>query len=203
MRKLVVDKKTGFKIKDFYRPVIIRDERGILFYSTEDLLPRTTEFNLPAGTYFIDSGTFVSMSMPVPYTMIKLPPAQRWFYPSVGNFPVKFINNPNKCSVDWDNRVILFDHSFKEKPLPVIDFILSHEIGHKYYPGQTVVNGKLENEGECYADWFAANRMIKKGYNPSQIGFAQLDSLSDKQRKRKNLLINKIVDSYDKTRSRM
>lgn len=198
MRKLTLNKKTGFKIKEPFKPVIIRDERGILFYSTEELIPRAENFNLPRGTYFVDSGSFVSTPL-VRYNLIKLPAAQRWFYPSVTNFPVRFVNNPNKCSIDWDNKVILFDHSFKEKPLPVIDFILSHEIGHKYYPGQKIVDGKLDNEGECYADWFAANRMLKKGYNPSQIGYAQLESLSEKQRKRKNLLINKIISANGKT----
>lgn len=190
MRKLVVNKKSGFIVKDVYKPVVIRDERGILFYSTEDLLPRTKSFNLPCGTYFVDSGFFVSGDV-VKYSLIKLPPSERWFYPSIKNFDLQFVVNPSKCSIDWNRKIILMDHSFREKSWPIIDFILSHEIGHKFY------------STEDFADLFAANRMIIKGYNPSQIGYAQMDSLSSRNEGRKNLLFNKVIESYDKTRERM
>jgi hypothetical protein len=195
MRVLIVGEKTGFKIRDVYKPVIIRDERSILFYSTEDILPRAQFFNLPKGDYFVQSGSFEKLPKPIAYSLIRLPPVQRFFYPSTKNFQIEIVKNPHKCSIDWESRKILLDESFRDKPWPLIDFILSHEVGHKYY-------GDKENSELC-ADYFAANRMIKKGYNPLQIGYAQLDSLSGRQIERKNLLINKLINSYESTRTRM
>jgi hypothetical protein len=195
MRKLVVNKKTGLRIKDVYKPVIIRDDRMIIFYSTESMLPDCNVFNLPKGTYFVESGNFESLPSPIPFTLIKLPTGNRFFYPNAGNFPIKIVKNPNKCSIDWERKVILLDESFREKSWPIIDFILSHEIGHKYYGDKP--------DSEINADLFAANRMIKKGYNPSQIAYAQLDSLSGRQLERKNVLTQKIINSYERTRSRM
>lgn len=200
MRRLHITKKTGFKVRDPNVPIVIRDDRGFLFYSTEDTVPRTLFFNLPEGCYFVDSGMFTEMNSPFVYTLLKLPPAQRWFYPNVGGFDIKVVSNPNKCSIDWKGRQILIDHSFRDKPWPEIDFIISHEIGHKYYPGQKSIT---DNAGEKAADMFAYNRMIKKGYNPLQIGYAQLDSLSGKQIDRKDLLITKIIGAYDKTRNNL
>jgi hypothetical protein len=110
---------------------------------------------------------------------MEMPTAQRWFK-NPENFSVYFEENPNKCTVDFDTDSIVFDNSFKLAPLPKIYFILYHEFGHQLY------------ETEAYADMYAANMMLKKGYNMSQIGLSSLESLSSKQYERKNNLIDRL-----------
>ncbi len=180
MRKIVLTKKTGFDVTNVNVPINIRDYRGILFYSTEAMLPRVTKFNLPAGEYFIDSGYFTPRMFPVDYKLSVLPFPQR-FYPSTSNFRVVFKPNPNKCTVSWKTKEIIFDTSFMEKPLPQIDFILYHEEGHERF------------KTEKYADLYASNAMLGKGYNESQIGCAPLDTLSDAAYERKEYITNRIL----------
>lgn len=182
MYNLNVVQKTGFKISNPNIPVIIRDNRGILFYSTEDMLPRVTGFNLPPGRYLIDSGMFAPIPTPIGFKLLTLPPNER-LLKSPHGFRVIFGNNPNKCSVMWGKNVILFDNSFKEKPWPQVEFILGHEFGHQFY------------KTEKYCDLYAANRMLKKGFNPSQVGLSPLDSLSDAAYERKKLMVNKLVQN--------
>lgn len=181
MRRLKVNKKTGYIVKDVNVPVIIRDERGILFYSTESLLPKVQDFNLPPGVYYIDSGYFTESKEPRHYKLPRLPQRQRVFYSNPKDFAVRFANNPNKCSVNWDTKTITFDNSFKDKPLPEVDFIIYHEYGHRLYGS------------EEFCDLYASYCMLSIGYNPSQIGYAQIDSLSDRQNKRKEF----IIDSFN------
>lgn len=179
MYPLIATVKTGYKITNPNIPVIIRDNRGILFYTTEEMVPRITSFNLPPGKYLVDSGMFAPMSTPVNFGLLSLPMNQR-LLKSPLDFKVIFGNNPNKCSVLWNKDTILFDNSFKEKPLPQVQFILGHEFGHQFYTT------------EKYCDLFSANRMLKKGYNPSQIGLSPLDSLSEAQYERKKMMVTKL-----------
>lgn len=179
MRQITLNKKTGFKVNDIYQPVVIRDHRGILFYTTEPLLPKVKEFNLPPGTYCVDNGYFSPMILPVSYGNIKLPFPERAL-PKPDNFKVEFGNNPNKCTIFWKEGRILFDSSFKEKPLYEVFFILFHEEGHSRY--------KTEDK----ADLYAAKKMLDYGFNPYQVGIAPLFSLSDRQMFRKNNIVDKL-----------
>jgi hypothetical protein len=181
MRKLYLDKKTGFKNNSPAIPIIIRDSRGVLFYTTEIFLPDkpVIKFNLPAGDYFIDSGSFAQLEKPVNYTLVTLPPRERR-YPKPYNFKVVYGNNPNKCSIIWGKKIIVFDLSLKDKPRFVKDFILGHEFGHQFYGT------------ESYADLWSANYMLKMGYNPSQIGSAPITTLSDGAFERKKLMVKKL-----------
>lgn len=183
MRKLIITGKTGFKVKNPELPIIIRDERGLLFYTTEPLIPKVKEFNLPKGVYFVETGSFEKMLFPRAYKNIRLPHKERYFFPDPSNFDIKFANNPNKCSVNWKSKTITFDNAFKEMPLPYIDFILFHEFGHRYF------------STEKYCDLYAAKCMLNIGYNPSQIGYGQIDSLSDKQTERKEFIINHLSNA--------
>lgn len=180
MRPLILTKKTGFNVTDVNTPINIRDYRGLLFYTTEPLLPRVKVFNLPAGEYLVDSGSFKERSFPLEFKKSVLPLPQR-FYPSTDGFNVLFRPNPNKCTVSWKTKEIIFDTAFKNKPLPQIDFILYHEEGHERFAT------------EKYADLYASNRMIDKGYNESQTGCAPIDSLSEAQYERKQYLTNRII----------
>jgi len=176
-RRIFVTEKTGFKIKDPSVPVVIRDPRGLLFYSTEDLLPRVKYFNLPAGEYFVDSGDFAKATFPRDFKLSRLNYPDR-VYESTGDFDVIFASNPNKCTIFWDEKKIVFDKQFENKSIPETMFILYHEMGHRYYDD--------ENESDLYA----SNMMKVRGYNPSQIALAQMYSLSSKQIGRK-IYVNK------------
>lgn len=192
-RSLQVTVKTGFRITNPDVPVIIRDCRGLLFYSTELQVPRVKEFNLPPGKYLVDSGYFTTMSEPVDYALKVLPPAER-HRPIPHNFPIVWGENPNKCSIIWPRSVtglpdspkqgfILFDRSLEEYRLPELFFILYHEYSHASY------------KTEKFCDLKAYNYMILKGYNPAQIGMSQIDSLNGPTAKRrKQFLINVITN---------
>lgn len=180
-RQLTVSVKSGFKINNPNVPVIIRDCRGILFYSTELQVPNVKTFNLPCGTYLVDSGFFTKMEKPVDYPLKKLPPVER-NRPVPSDFKIIWGDNPNKCSVIWPRKVILFDGSLEEYRLPELYFILYHEYSHASY------------KTEKFCDLKAYNYMIKKGYNPEQIGMSLIDSLSEEQGKRKRFLVNVITN---------
>ena len=128
----------------------------------------------------MDTGNIRPLTRPVKYKLYRLPKIERK-YPSPYNFKIIFGYNPNKCTVSWIKKTILFDDNLKEKTVPELFFILYHEYGHKKY------------KTEKYADLYATNMMLKKGYNPSQIGAAPVTSLSSKQLPRKKYIVNKIL----------
>jgi len=178
MDQLIIHKKTGFKNLTPFNPIIIRDFRGIEFYNTSGL-KKVDSFNLPVGYYYIDQGNIKELPKPVPVDYIEMPTIETW-HKNPKEFNIYFSDNPNKCTVDFDSETIVFDHSFKNKPLPQIFFILYHEYGHQYY------------STEKYADMYAANMMLKKGFNMSQIGASPLISLSERQYDRKQNLIERL-----------
>lgn len=182
MRKLNIGVKTGFRVTDPYKPILIRDNRGILFYQTESLVPKVQFFNLPAGNYWVEKGWFAETLLPRVYPLAVLPPPERQ-YPDPSDFAIEFDNNPNKCSILWDEQVIVFDNSFKERPYPEVFFILYHEYGHQLY------------KTEAYADLFATNMMKIKGFNESQIHASHNDTLSDAQQPRKDFITQKLIEN--------
>lgn len=182
MRELQVNKKTGYKILEPEKPVIIRDFRGLLFYTTETMLPKVTEFNLPEGKYLVDSGRFKEMAAPVKYNLLPLPPQER-IMPDPLDFKIIFDRNPYKCTINFKEKTIKFDNSFKGKPLPEIYFVLFHEFAHRYF------------KTEKYCDVLASNYMLVKGFNPSQIGRAHINSLSHRQWERKKYNIQQMIEA--------
>jgi hypothetical protein len=193
VRKLVVTKKTGFTINDPSKPLIIRDNRGLLFYSTEQLLPnkKITCFNMPGfGNFWIETGGVSARIAPIHYPYAELPELQRREnpitkeeFPDPFNFDVQFGNNPNKCTIKWSEHVIFFDNQFKEKPLPQVFFILGHEYAHTFF------------ESETLCDQMAGNYMKDLGFNPSQIGAAPILALSEKQYQRKVNMVESLINA--------
>lgn len=169
MERFSIDKITGFEIVE--NPVIILDFRGIEFYSTVDL-SNAKKFNLPPGTYILKQGEINPLKIPIRYRLNSLPPIER-FYPSPINFEIVFENNPNKASIDWREKRIIFDPALIQKSLPELYFILFHEFAHQFY------------QNEIAVDALAENLMLKKGFNPSQTGSAPITTLSEKQIERK------------------
>lgn len=183
MLKLNLDKKTGFSS---LLPFEIFDEDGNLFYDSSytDKIEKGERltFNLPAGKYLYE-GLITKLFDPVYYKPKKLPPKQR--SRPRRRYKIVFGDNPNKCTIFYSKGVILFDVSFKKLPLYVRYNVYFHEQGHHFY------------KTEKYADLFAHNKMLKVGFNPSQIGRAQLLALdgkrSDSAERQKYIISKKIL----------
>lgn len=76
---------------------------------------------------------------------------------------------------------IKYDRNFFERLTPEARlFVILHEHGHYLY------------SDELNCDLFAANEMLKMGFNPSQIVNASIVSLGDSSHFRKQGLINYI-----------
>lgn len=177
---LVLSEKAGFKNLDLSTPVIINDFREIEFYNNSDLKNRG-DFNLPKGTYFVVSGEFVDQGFLNYFPLNKLPFPER-FKSNPFNFDIVFGNNPHKATINWHYGVILFDTQMKKRSLPELFFILLHEFAHSKF------------RSEEKADSLAENMLIRLGFNPSQIAKAPITSLSDRQGKRKNLVVQRLID---------
>lgn len=178
MELIMLNRKTGFRNLRPLHPVVIRDFRGKMFYSTEGLKP-VKFFNLPPGQYYIESGDFVKMRKPYRFRLPKLPMPERNLKPPY-DFDIIFGYNPNKCTINWIKKTITFDTSLKNATIPVLWFMIFHEYGHSLY------------STEKYADLCSSKLMLIRGFNPSQIGIAPIISLSSKQYKRKKYLTRKI-----------
>jgi hypothetical protein len=159
-------KKTGFYNKNSNNePVVITDLSGKIFYTDKWLNKPVKRFNLPKGKYLLKSGDIIRKNNPVSYRSKKLPPFER--YIKQKRFKIKFAPNPNKATVYHNEGLIVFDPVYKNCPKFIYDFILFHEFGHQYY------------KTEKHADTYARNKMLKRGYNPSQIAIAPLVGLSE------------------------
>ncbi len=174
--KLSVDKPQGFIVRK--NPVVICDAKGRHFYSTENIKKPVKAFNLPVGDYQLVKGKIAPLDRMVSYNLSKLPKPERSGRKNPDNFDIEFGDNPNKCSVLWNDEKIIFDKEFaKTLTIPELYFILFHEYGHRLY------------STEKLCDLFSSNMMLKKGYNPSQIMKASLSSLHDRNYDRKKFLI--------------
>ena len=164
--RFVLNSKSGFITFD--PEVIIYDEDGILFYSKKNAIGKL-HFNLPKGTYETNNNISKTTFKKFPLSKLEKPNAIKKL-PKDG-FKIIYCKNPNKCSVDNKRHIIYFDNSFKSAPRPVKMYIKLHELGHYFYSGEG-------NKSEINCDVFAANKMLKLGYNPSQIYEAQNSTLS-------------------------
>jgi len=183
-RTLTVTRKTGFAITHPDLPVNIRDDRGILFYTTEPILP-VYDFNLPPGKYMVDTGTFKPMQTPVHFKLAKLPPSEVMLPIAPYDFEIVFAENPNKCTIFWKEKMIVFDNSFLEAPYPELYFIYFHELGHSRYGYEKKYSMA---DAEKYCDLYASNKMLEMGFNPSQIKAAPENTLSSRQNYRKDFI---------------
>jgi hypothetical protein len=166
MRDLILEKKTGFSS---LLPFVIYETNGTIFYSSDFTSKiangERLSFNLPAGIYKYD-GSFTKLDSPVSTRPIMLPPKERNI--AYKRYNIVFGDNPNKCSIFYDTGEILFDNSFRDKPLYIKYGIYFHELGHHWY------------KTEAKADLFSAYKMLIVGFNPSQIGLVPLTTLSDR-----------------------
>lgn len=188
MFEIFINKKTGFRVTDPSIPVVIRDQRGILFYSTEPLVPKVKFFNMPAlGRFFVDSGKIKELDQPVRYPLIRMP-KRNVYRGNPMNFKIEFGVNEHKATINFLNGTILFDNSIAELPLPYIYYLLYHEYAHEFFGTTDKVGSEKYKYCEKWCDALAFNYMLIKGFNPSQIKEAQKNTLSERQQFRKDFL---------------
>lgn len=178
--EIVVNQKTGFVNLTPGIPIIILDSRGVKFYDTTDLKKPVKMFNLPTGKYNLVSGKINKLKNPVDYRLPELPKPERFIQPPF-DFKLSFGHNPNKCTIFWNRKEILFDSDLANAPEPELYFILFHEYGHSLF------------HTEKYADLVAARLMLRRGFNPSQIGSSHIDALSSYQFDRKKYIVKRIL----------
>lgn len=182
MPRLTVKKKTGYR-NVTGKPIRIYDDRGIIFYDTSQYDNIIWHFNLPPGTYFIESGKFREMARPVEYPLASLPAPEYRNAPNIDNFDVVIRKNPHVGSVHfYSGTVVLDENLVKNRPRAEICLILLHEKGHQFYAT------------EEYCDRYAANQMLRMGYNPEQIAEASILTLSDGNNYRKELQVAKAIN---------
>lgn len=175
---LDTSKIRGYEI--IQAPVIILDNRGIPFYDTSEM--NVKKFNTPKllEPLTLKKGKIKELVKPIDQPLCKLPTKER-LLKNPKFFNVIFVENPNKCSIAWEQELIIFDYSFQYMPIPYAFFILAHEFGHQYYTT------------EKFCDLYATNYMLKKGFNKSQIGEGIINTLSERQLQRKNYIIENLL----------
>jgi hypothetical protein len=187
--KISVAHKTGFFNKSG-RDFVIKDERGVIFYTNKFLVNKLNYFNLPKGEYTTEaSGTksnFVKLSKPVHFKKIKLPPPVRNL--DISKFKIIWKTNPRKGTINWNNQTITIDPHFVGASKPVKLYMIGHELGHRYY-GDSMKSIIHEKNADAYA----YNLCISWGLNPSQIFLAQFTTIEHNAAiERKRYLLNKI-----------
>lgn len=161
--KFTVGKPSGFTAKGFV--VIKNAETNRVFYAfyKEGLI----EFNLPKGEY-------ISMT-----DIERKPTMFKFSFPSkrkrdrFDNKPLKKVkihvieNNPNKCSIQLESGNIYIDRNFKNTVDEItLKFVLYHELGHYFYISEQM------------CDEYAQHRLLREGYNISQVMYATSNALS-------------------------
>ena len=181
MRDLILEHKTGFSST---LPFEIFEFNGNLFYGSDFTTHieegKKLEFNLPAGEYRYN-GSFIKLPSPVEVMNIELPFPERNILKK--RYDIVFGDNPNKCTIYYDEGLILFDSQYQSKPLYLKYGIYYHELGHHWY------------KSEYKADLFSIKKMLDKGFNPSQIGLVALEGLSDKSDERRAKIISLMTKS--------
>ena len=159
MRKIIVDKPSGFK---GLNEVLIFDKSGRKFYDYKK--NGVIEFNLPEGIYYTNSDFEKCRKMHA-YSFPRKRKRENYNYKEPEKVEVIFQKNPNKASVFLQRNLIVLDPSFLKYPSYVVEYLISHEIGHYYY------------KTEEFCDEFAQERMLKRGYNKSQIAECSASTL--------------------------
>ena len=178
MKEIEILKPSSFLAKDHFNIY----ENGSLFYSDTftNVLKRygMIVFNLPSGKYNIE-GNIMEIQYKKP-KLFRLP--LTLYKENINDYEIKIVSRADKAAIDHDNKNVYIDPALLQRPIYVMDLILSHEMGHCYY------------DSEINADKFAINTMLELGYNPSQIFMAAYEGFTNKQNQR----INKILTQLER-----
>ena len=154
---------------------------GVLpFYAAK----KGKEFNLPKGSFKLEGQV---KEIPFHFNEINLPE----FTPVIALKPLSIVfvdNYPNKCSVWLESGKVVADSNFKFLPSFVFMYIMFHEVGHFYFRGN-------EELSEIQCDTFARQKMLERGFNPSQIDLAiqvSLSNNSELSKARKKISFNQL-----------
>lgn len=160
-----VDKKTGFLASG---ETYILDEEKKPFYLNAPKQGRFLAFNLPKGVYFLASkNELKKIKKPLDFGAVKIPHTNREVVKGEISNIFKVKNLGDKAHVIWneknsgENNIYLDKDFFEGLGRLGKEFILNHEKAHKFYDGS--------ERGEVFCDLFAINKMLKEGYNPSQL----------------------------------
>lgn len=175
---LTLDSVTGFESRDKTIRVTAPDGRT-LYYFNNPKRKRVT-FNLPSGEWETNS-RLERLKRPLKYRTLKLPPHTR--HGKIVPLHYEVGDNPNKCSIETSTGHVLIDEALARKDIPFLTFVLFHENAHFHYAGGTL-------RGESLCDCWSAKQMLRRGYNPSQINYAQEYCLKERgvSRRRKDIL---------------
>ena len=166
-----IDSKTGFFCLDQVN--IWKNGKPFYQYKKSGKI----KFNLPAGKYFT-YGEITELNRPVTYDFIKKRKRQKQHFDAPDQVTVIFANNPNKASIYLNEQIVILDNRFKLADECLLKYILFHEIGHYFY------------EDEHYCDEYAQERMLKEGYNKSQILKASAESLGFDNARNSKCVVN-------------
>jgi hypothetical protein len=174
-----IENKTGFvdKTNPF---VAIYDINGKPFYIHDT---KNKPFNIPKGVYFTNNRLTV-LPKPVKYLTLKLPTRERIRPKKKLTYNFQPFN-PNKAQINTLTGDVYIDKNFWDNlTLPEKCFLIAHEKGHFLYTTET------------FCDLYAAKKMIKEGFNPSQIAKAINSTLSQlNNRYRLNNVLRKFFKS--------
>lgn len=169
MVNLSVKNKTGF-----YSPtdVKIYDDKGHVFYekSCNNKNQGQVFFNLPEGEFTSENKVHL-LNRPLRYILPALP-FQEHIIPIPEDIEIIKTDNPHTCTILLATGKILCDYKVFDWPLANRTHVLFHELGHYYY----------KTESKC--DIFASRKMLKIGYNPSQLAYVTIKNLRPSNAKR-------------------
>ena len=171
---LKLDKATGFTAEG---PIHIKTIDGRPFY----VISKTgkVKFNLPKGEYITET-QLKRLSTPHLYKFERKRKREHYNFdmPKPKQLKVEFRDNPNKASIFPRKHTIVMDHSFQNMPEYVKKYVFYHELGHYLY------------KTEEFCDEFAQEKMLKDGYNKSQIEAAARVTLHNGHDRHKTCINN-------------
>jgi hypothetical protein len=166
--RIKVHKPSGFSCSGSVR-IYSLNGKPFYFFNAK----KNVHFNLPAGEYLSEFPIkkaalkkYKLPTLPKPERKLKLP----------AQFTFVFTDNPNTCSVLLEKGLIICDNKLRSFTAPALSFIYLHELGHYFY----------QSEENC--DRYAARKMLKSGFNPSQIAEAPRVTLRGNNSRVKNCL---------------
>lgn len=155
-----LNKKTAFRCDG---KIKVHTPDGKVFYQMEKRTP--FNFNLPGGVYHIE-GNCKQLKTPINYKFKGVRKVESNHpLPKPNELVIQYGDNPNKASIFVKDHFILIDKSYKDAPKVIKDYLIAHEIGHYRY------------KTERYADEFAQEVLLKKGYPLSLIVQAAASTL--------------------------
>ena len=171
---LKLDKATGFIAEG---PIHVKTIDGRPFY----VISKTgkVKFNLPKGEYITET-PLKRLAAPHLYKFERKRKREHYHFemPKANQIKVEFRDNPNKASIFPRKHTIVMDNSFQSMPEYVKKYVFYHELGHYLY------------KTEEFCDEFAQEKMLKDGYNKSQIEAAARVTLHNGHDRHKNCINN-------------